>query len=354
MKKVHVNASKSYDITVGRNLLPRLGTFLQPVKSACRVAVITDDRVNALYGNTVLTSLKEQGYAPSLYAFPHGEHAKQLETYGNILEFLAAERITRGDMILALGGGVPGDIAGFAAATYLRGIPVVQVPTTFLAAVDSSVGGKTGVNLAAGKNLAGAFWQPSAVFCDCDTFKTLPAETLADGIAESVKYGCILDRALFEKFEAGVTESDYETIVERCVSIKRDVVQEDERDTGRRQLLNFGHTVGHGIEKNANYEISHGHAVAIGMVIAAGIAEKLHLAEEPCRERIAATLQKYGLPTATDFSAEVLAEAALSDKKRNGRMLTFILPKKIGECILREVPAEDLTRLIRLGLEAMS
>lgn len=351
MKKVHVNASGSYDITIGRGLLPHLGSLLKPVKSNCRAAVITDDNVNNLYGNTVIASLEEAGYRPAVYAFPQGEHAKHLGTYTNILEFLAEEHITRGDMILALGGGVPGDIGGFAAATYLRGIPVVQVPTTLLAAVDSSVGGKTGVNLSAGKNLAGAFWQPSAVICDCDTFKSLPAETLADGISESIKYGCILDQTLFEKFEAGVTESDHEAVVERCVSIKRDVVQQDERDTGLRQLLNFGHTVGHGIEKNADYGISHGHAVAIGMVIAAGIAEKLGFAQEPCRERIIKTLQKYNLPTKTSYSAEALAKAALSDKKRDGGTLTLILPKRIGDCTLYKTKTDHIVGLIELGLE---
>lgn len=351
MKNVHVNASGSYDITIGSGLLPQLGALLKPVKSDCRVAVITDDTVNGFYGDAVTASLEREGYRPAVYVFPNGEHAKNLGTYTDILEFLAAEHFTRGDMILALGGGVPGDIGGFAAATYLRGVPVIQAPTTFLAAVDSSVGGKTGVNLSAGKNLAGAFWQPSAVFCDCDTFKTLPAETLADGISESIKYGCILDRGLFEKFEAGVTAADYEEVVERCVSIKRDVVEKDERDTGLRQLLNFGHTVGHGIEKNAEYEISHGHAVAVGMVIAAGIAEKLGFAQESCRERIVRTLQKYGLPTKTVYSAEALAKAALSDKKRNGSALTLILPRRIGECALYKTKADDVEKLIALGLE---
>ena len=187
--------------------------------------------------------------------------------------------------------------------------------------------------------------------CIRDRFKTLPAETLADGISESIKYGCILDRGLFEKFEAGVTAADYEEVVERCVSIKRDVVEKDERDTGLRQLLNFGHTVGHGIEKNAEYEISHGHAVAVGMVIAAGIAEKLGFAQEPCRERIVRTLQKYGLPTKTEYSAEALAKAALSDKKRNGSALTLILPRRLGECALYKTKADDVVKLIALGLE---
>ena len=253
--------------------------------------------------------------------------------------------ITRSDALVALGGGVCGDMAGFAASCYLRGIKFIQIPTTFLAAIDSSVGGKTAVNLDCGKNLMGAFYQPSLVICDIDTFKTLPDEVFADGIAEAVKYGVIFDKALFESVSRDKSLWNLTETVKRCVEIKADIVNADERDTGIRQLLNFGHTIGHAVEKNSDYEITHGHAVSIGMVIVAGFVDN-SIADE-----IAGVCIKHNLPVWCRYSAEQLFAVALSDKKRTGDYITLVVPEKIGKCVLKKIPASELAGCIEKGIE---
>ena len=243
-------------------------------------------------------------------------------------------------------------MAGFAAAVYLRGIRYVQLPTTLLAAVDSSVGGKTAVDLTAGKNLAGAFCQPAAVICDTDCLKTLPPDVFADGAAEAVKTGVLSDEALFALFEDGTLTADPGEVIARCVAYKAGVVERDEKEQGERKLLNLGHTVGHAIEKCSGYVIPRGHAVAAGLAVIARAAEALGWTEESLAARITACLSKNGLPTGTDYSAEALAEAALSDKKRAGGDITLVVPRKIGHCELRKVPVADLLPIIRAGLEA--
>ncbi len=342
MRTVHVRASREYDIVIGSNI-----TIPEASQRGRKLALISDDRVWELYGEKTGAKLRDCGYQVVCYTFPQGEASKNIMELSKILEFLAAEHLTRTDMIAALGGGVTGDMAGFAAAIYLRGIEFMQLPTTLLAAVDSSVGGKTAIDLEAGKNLAGAFWQPSGVYCDCDTFQTLAPEIWADGMAEAIKYGMILDRALFESFERGFTEKEYPDMIAACVGVKRDVVEEDERDTGRRQLLNFGHTLGHGVEKCSEYKVSHGHAVAIGMVLAAKLAEKIGFAEEPCSARLEALLLKNNLPIWTDIPIEALVNAAAVDKKRKGNRLTLILPKKIGDCRLYDINIDELEDLLK-------
>ncbi len=342
MKTVRVKASREYDIIIGSNIeLPKASS------PGRRLALISDDRVWELYGKETEAKLKNCGYQAISYTFPHGEASKNIAELSRILEFLAAEKLTRTDMIAALGGGVTGDMAGFAAAVYLRGIEFIQLPTTLLAAVDSSVGGKTAIDLKAGKNLAGAFWQPSGVYCDCNTFKTLEPEIWADGMAEAIKYGMILDRKLFERFEKGFSEAEYPDMIAACVGIKRDIVEEDEKDTGKRQLLNFGHTLGHGIEKCSGYRVSHGRAVAIGMVLAAKLAEKIGFAEEACSKRLEALLLKNNLPVSTNIPVEELVKAAAVDKKRKGDRITLILPKRIGDCRLYDINIEELEDLLQ-------
>jgi len=301
------------------------------VKKPCRVMLVSDDIVYALYGGTVKQSYENAGFAVHSFVFPNGERAKNMDTLAELLEAMAGEGITRADLVVALGGGVTGDLAGFAAAAYLRGVPYVQIPTTFLAAIDSSVGGKTGVNLAAGKNLAGAFHQPIAVFCDPDVFATLPPEVFRDGLCEAVKYGCIADRALFDTL-AGDIDQELENIVATCVDIKRVLVEKDEFDKGERQLLNFGHTPGHAIEKQSGYKISHGHAVGMGMVIMGGAFAG----------QIQALLQSHGIDTRCPYSAKELAEAALSDKKRSGGKISLVRLKTIGEAYLHEINVTEL------------
>jgi 3-dehydroquinate synthase len=350
LKTVKVNASKSYDILIGRNILKNTGKLTAEVKTPCKAAVICDDIVDSLYSECVVDSLKESGFDVIKFVFPNSEISKTTSTFINILEFLAENNLTRSDLVVALGGGVTGDIAGFAASAYLRGIDFIQIPTTFLAAVDSSVGGKTGVNLNAGKNLAGAFHQPIRVICDCDTFKTLSPKIVSDGAAEVIKYGIICDRGLLEILKNENLEENFEKIVERCVKIKSDIVHDDEFDKGRRQLLNFGHTVGHAIEKCSNYEITHGDAVAAGMSIISAAADKMNFSEESCLEILSALLKKFNLPEATSFSAEMLAEAALSDKKRSGSKITLVMPKSAGDCVLQTYPTDELEKIFALGI----
>ncbi|MDO4265414.1 MAG: 3-dehydroquinate synthase [Eubacteriales bacterium] len=354
MRTVKVDAGKSYEVLIGNGLLPDTGALVKKaVPGAKKAAVITDDIVNDLYEKTVSASLSSAGFEVCSFVFPNGEASKNAATYINMLNFLAENRLTRTDVVIALGGGVTGDMAGFAAATYLRGIRFVQIPTTLLAAVDSSVGGKTGMDLPAGKNLAGAFWQPSLVICDCKTLDTLTPEIFADGVAESVKYGILASRPLFELFERGDVRERLPEMIEECVSIKRDVVMEDEFDNGKRQLLNLGHTIGHAIEKKSEFGITHGHAVAIGTVIAANIAVSLGILAAEDAERIRMTLSRQSLPTDTDYDPKELAQIALSDKKRRGDTITLILPEQIGSCRLYKVPVSELCGLTERGIRRM-
>ncbi|MBR5519640.1 MAG: 3-dehydroquinate synthase [Clostridia bacterium] len=342
LQTVEVAAAKPYRVEIGRGVLKTCGESIRRVTKAKRIAVITDTTVEALYAPTVCESLAQAGFTVSKFAFAPGETHKTLETIGEILDFLTKNGLTRSDCIVALGGGIVGDVAGFAASIYLRGISVIQLPTTFLAAIDSSVGGKTGVNLPAGKNLAGAFWQPSYVLCDCGCFATLPQERFLDGVAEAVKYGVIADDALFAKLEAGALETDLEAICARCVQIKSEFVAADEFDRGLRQILNLGHTLGHAVEKCSDYAVTHGHAVAIGMVAAAKTAARLGLCAEEVGDRIYDLLTRLGLPTSTEIPVATLAAVMRGDKKAAGDAITLVLPAKIGECVLHPVPLSSL------------
>ena len=351
MNRVTVKTGRPYDVLIGRGILSVSGQLLREIFSPCTAVVLTDDRVDRLYGDIVCCALEKAGFRPLRYIFPNGEAAKSLSTFGAVLEFLAENHVTRSDLLVALGGGVPGDLGGFCAASYLRGIRFVQIPTTFLAAVDSSVGGKTAVNLAAGKNLAGAFWQPSLVLCDCDTFSTLPAEVFADGASETIKYGMIADRALFASLETdGFTARLTETVA-RCVRMKSEIVAKDEFDTGARQLLNFGHTVGHAIEKESAFSISHGHAVAMGMMAVTRAAERHGLCQTPCAAPLKALLQKSGLPTASPYGIDTLLPIMAADKKRMGQTITLVVPEALGRCVLYPVRMETLRAFLACGFE---
>lgn len=349
MKTVKVNASTAYDIIIGENLLDALGEYAKSAVGACRVCIVTDDTVNALYADRAERSLADSGFGVIKFVIPHGEASKNTANLVSLVEFLAENRLTRTDCIIALGGGVVGDLAGFAAGIYLRGIRFIQVPTTLLAAVDSSVGGKTAVDLVAGKNLAGVFHQPSLVLCDHKTLDTLPREIFADGCAEVIKYGVINDRALFDKLKGGI-KNQIEDIIAECVTHKADIVEADEFDNGCRQLLNLGHTVGHAIELCSNLEISHGSAVAIGMVIVTRIAVKLGICPKEHLDELIALLREESLPTACSFSAEELAEVASADKKRSGASLNVILPYGIGNCKAMKIPVDELCEFIKKGL----
>lgn len=350
MKTVEVDAAVRYNIVIDKGILPKSGSMIKEVTSAERVAVITDDTVDKLYSDVVMKSLSDAGFETFKFVFPHGEKSKNISTFSSILEFLAESGLTRTDALVALGGGVVGDVAGFAAASYLRGIDFIQIPTTLLACVDSSVGGKTAIDLKAGKNLAGAFYQPKLVIADFETLSTLTDGIFADGMAEVIKYGVIFDKAFFEFLRDNEAKDNLEYVITRCVELKRDIVNADEKEKGVRALLNFGHTVGHAIEKCSGYKIPHGSAVAVGMVIISRAAYKCSFCDENCTDIIASLNKKYSLPVSTDFSASELSSAAMADKKRAGDKIKLIIPEALGNCVIKSVPTSELEKIIGEGL----
>ena len=349
MRTVHIDASTRYDVLIGAGLIDRAGALTAGAVKPCKCAIVADDTVDALYGARVLDSFKAAGFDAVKTSFPAGEGSKHIGTLSDILEFMAECRLTRTDLVVALGGGVTGDMAGFAAAVYARGIRFVQIPTTLLAAVDSSVGGKTAIDLRAGKNLAGAFHQPSLVITDTDVIRALPAEQLACGAAEVIKYGVLYDEKLFARLENGDWHADTDAVIERCVRWKRDVVAEDEFDTGSRAFLNLGHTFGHAIEACSNLSVTHGQGVAVGMLMAAMSAG----CPDAMVQRLAACIRANGLSTHCPYPAEALAEAALTDKKRAGDSITLVLPERIGKCCLKKIPVSELKGYFERALARM-
>ena len=344
MKTITVEASKKYDIKIGKGLLCTIGAEAAALGKASRVCIVSETTVWPMYGETVQKSLESSGFSVNSFVFPAGEESKCGAVYLELLNHLAIQQLTRSDLIVALGGGVVGDLAGFAAASFLRGIRFIQVPTTLLAAVDSSVGGKTAIDLPAGKNLAGAFCQPSLVLCDIDTLNTLQEDIFRDGCAEVIKYGVLYDADLFATLEQDGLSFDRETVIARCVELKRQVVMEDEFDTGSRMKLNLGHTIGHGIEARSNFGLSHGKSVAIGMAIVSRASRC------PDAMRIIACIKKFGLPTATDYPCEDIYAYTLSDKKRSGGTVNLIIPRRIGRCDIVPTPVSDLKTFIEEGL----
>lgn len=349
MKTVHIDASRSYDVRIGRGLLDDCGRQIAERVRCASTAVVADDTVYALYGERVCASLEAAGVRTVCYVFPHGEKSKNLLEYAKILNFLAENRVTRADALIALGGGVTGDLGGFAAATYLRGIPFVQLPTTLLAAVDSSVGGKTAVDLPAGKNLAGAFYQPELVLCDLDTLDSLPREIFLDGCAEVIKYAVLGSRELFALLADIPSGKGLEEVTARCVEMKRDFVQSDELDRGARQMLNLGHTFGHAVEASSRFTLSHGKSVAIGMTMILRAACSRGLCSAETRDAVIALLQRYGLPTECPYPADMLLGALSADKKIFGTRLNLVVPTDIGACRLLPVGVDELSGWLRDG-----
>lgn len=343
MQTVHVATGKPYDIYIERGIITRVGEYAKALSTARRVTVVSDTNVAPLYQWRVLNALQQAGFETTTHIFQAGEQSKHLGTIAEIYDTLADFHMTRKDLIVALGGGVTGDMAGFAAASYLRGIDFIQIPTSLLAQVDSSVGGKTGVDLPQGKNLVGAFHQPIAVLIDPDTLDTLPDMFIADGMAEVIKYGCIKDAAFFEKLEAGDALEHIEEVITTCVSIKRDVVSRDEREAGERMLLNFGHTLGHAIEKLYGFTgITHGMAVAIGMVLIARAGEARGVTEAGTAERIIRLCEQYKLPTSDKATLADMAREARGDKKTAGEDINLVLLRKIGDSFTQKVPLDEL------------
>lgn len=350
MNIVTVKATRNYDVIIGSGLHAQLGSYASKLVGACKVAIISDSNVWPLYGEKTANCLQEHGFSVCNFVFPAGEESKNGNTYLSILNFLAEHQLTRSDLLIALGGGVVGDITGFAAATYLRGISYIQIPTTLLSMVDSSVGGKTAIDLPTGKNLAGAFYQPCLVLCDILALDTLPISTFRDGCAEVIKYAILYDPELFYHLSEHRLAFDREFVISRCVSLKRDVVADDEYDRGARQRLNLGHTIGHGVEASSNFTISHGQAVAIGMATISRSAAKLGICTYDVQNKVIQILDAFGLPTKATVTGETLFKCALSDKKRSGDSVNLIIPERIGFCRIQKTPIGELMSVIKAGL----
>ena len=344
---IFINASTSYQVLVGAGLLREAGRLITAaVPKAHAAMLVSDDNVFPLYGDALKAALADTGLEIREFVFPHGERNKTLATWGRLLECMSSSRMTRSDFVIALGGGIVGDLAGFAAASYQRGIRFVQIPTTLLADVDASVGGKTAVDLESGKNQVGAFHQPALVICDTDTLETLPKEEFSCGAAEVIKTAILRSPKLFERVAGGtIAQED----ISECISIKRDFVINDEFDTGIRMQLNLGHTIGHAIEACSRYTILHGQAVAIGTAVITRAAVKRRICAPETLDKVLAALRSYDLPTETVFNAEELYAASLLDKKAGGGTLRIIVPERIGCCRVETIRQEELLGWIRDG-----
>jgi len=350
MECIEVRTKDPYKVYVGRGILSSCIEALD--LSPLSVALVSDSRVYSLYGEQVREAFQKKGHRVVAIPFPEGEASKNLSTLSDLLEGFAEAQLTRSDLVVALGGGVTGDLAGFASAVYLRGIPFVQIPTSLLAMVDASVGGKTAVDLKAGKNLAGSFHQPKAVFCDSAFLDSLSPERFREGAAESLKCGAIFEEALFEQMEAGgLFNEDRDGIIARCIRHKAEVVERDEFDRGDRQLLNFGHTPAHAIEKLSEFRIPHGEAVAMGMALMTRAAEKRGLCPTGSALRMEKALKTLGLPVQCPYTAKDMASIALSDKKRTGKSIKLVIPERIGHCVLHTLPVTEMEEFFQDGLE---
>ncbi|MCL1949857.1 MAG: 3-dehydroquinate synthase [Turicibacter sp.] len=349
MITINVPVNKPYDVKIGTGILPAIGMKIRELlPQTQKVAIITDENVACHYLEAMNAYLREAGFEVLEYVIPPGEASKSSENYVKLQSFLAANQLTGTDAIIAFGGGVVGDLAGFVAATYLRGTPYVQVPTSLLAMVDSSVGGKTAIDLPEGKNLVGAFYQPALVLCDIKLLETLPQEVYHDGFAEIIKYGMLDNPKLLEDLAKDTL--DLEEIVATCVTMKKDIVVEDEFDKGLRKLLNFGHTTGHAIEQLSHYEISHGQGVAIGMAMDTQAAVNMRLCPKEALDVLLSLLEKFQLPHRTPYTAQEIYDASLMDKKREGGTISMIIPSVTGKCHLDKFSLEALFQWIEKGV----
>lgn len=348
MKTFAISTERPYDIILERGGLKNLAAYIEErFPSPRKICVITDSNVSELYGDQVLSILEKGFFDAFKITFPAGEHSKNLTTYTNILEALSEEPVSRADLILALGGGVVGDVAGFVAGTYMRGLNYVYVPTTLLAMLDASLGGKTGVNLNGGKNLTGLFWQPSLVVTDPDLLETLPESHLMDGLVEALKSAVVSDSSLVNQ----VVDRNYDYIIERSLSIKKTLVEVDEKDEGLRQLLYFGHTLGHGIEKLSAYNLSHGASVAKGMVGEAKASFAMGYTGMDISKELAAVLEGMGYDTSLPYDSKELYRHSLVDKKIREGSINLIIPNVIGKCSTKRVSLLELEKFVRAAVD---
>ena len=344
VRKITVSGQNGYEILIEKGIISSCGKHIKGVTNASRVLIISDSNVYPLYGNLVLGSLQEAGFKVFSHIFPAGEPNKTMDTVSGMIEAMANAELSRNDLVVALGGGVTGDMAGFASAIYLRGINFVQIPTTLLSQVDSSVGGKTGCDLSFGKNLVGAFHNPSLVLIDPDTIDTLPERYKKDGIGEVIKYAFIKSEQLFGMLSSADNFEDIlEEVIYHCVDIKRAVVENDFTEKGERMLLNFGHTLAHATEKYESFKgLAHGEAVGVGMLFITRASEKLGYTEKGTADKIEMLLNKYGLPTKVDADINDLTDIMLYDKKRRGDSINLVLAKKVGESFVQPIPTLEL------------
>lgn len=344
MRKIHVNLKKnSYDILIGAGLLNNCGELIKQAVNPCKAFIITDTNVAPIYLEKVENALQSAGFTTAAHVFPAGEKNKTIDAVVNMVEDMANEQLCRTDCVVALGGGVVGDMAGFASAIYMRGIDFVQLSTSLLSDIDSSVGGKTGCDLENGKNLVGAFHQPKAVIIDTDTLSTLPEHFKSDGMGEMIKYGVFRSKSLFDAIIDSPETAICEQNIFECVDIKREVVENDEFEHGERKLLNLGHTLGHAIEKYYDFEkYSHGEAITIGMVMMAKAAEKNGLCVSGIAEKIIDCAHKFNLPTCCDADIDELLKIVVSDKKRRGGKIDIILPKTVGDAFIYTIDVDKL------------
>ncbi len=351
MRKITVSGENGYEILIEGGILGSCGEYIRKVTSAKKALIISDTNVFPLYGEKVKGSLEASGFEVFSYTFTAGEEHKNLDTVSDMIRALCEAQLTRTDIVVALGGGVTGDMAGFASAIYLRGINFVQLPTTLLSQVDSSVGGKTGCDLSFGKNLVGAFHNPLLVLIDPETLDTLPNRYKNDGMGEIIKCGCIRSASLFEKLEGCESFEDIKVdAIYECVDIKRVVVENDFTEKGERMLLNFGHTLAHAIEKHYGFTgIAHGEAVGVGMVAITKASERAGYTEAGSSDRIEKLLEKFGLPTSCDVETAKLTEIMLHDKKRRGNTLNLVLLKNIGDSFTKGYPTAELTAFFAEG-----
>ena len=347
---------RSYPILIESGLLPKIGKYLAEKKIANRFCIISDSNVAQLYGDTLTQSLSDNNIESELVTFKAGEHSKNLTTFSDLLRFLAQNKFDRKDGIIALGGGVAGDLAGYVAASYMRSIPYIQIPTTLLSQVDSSVGGKTGVDIPEGKNLVGAFYQPKSVYIDTDVLQTLPQNEFIGGMAEVIKYGVIWNAKFFHYLQEKaqkVLQLESEVIayiIHTCCKIKAEVVAKDEQESNIRRILNYGHTIGHAIEAESDFRIIHGEAVAMGMAAVARIAVQHDILDTAAKDEIIALIRQYGLPTEIpqDLNITRIKQYLLSDKKVEAGRVIYVVPQKIGEVkITADIEEKFVDKVLR-------
>ena len=346
MTVIPIGKDKDYNVYIGNDLIEKIGSLSLDVARGKKAALVCDSNVLELYADKIKKVLTSSGYDVYIFSFPAGEKSKNLETYTDILTFLSNNSFSRSDTVFALGGGVTGDMAGFAASTYMRGIKFVNIATTLLSMVDSSVGGKTGVDLPTGKNLVGTFYRPSAVFCPLETLNTLSEDIFNDGMAEVIKYGIIGNEILSFCEDKKTIKDNIEDIISKCVSIKNNVVSVDENESGPRRILNFGHTLAHSVEKLSDYNISHGKAVGFGIAAITRASVKKGLCESSFYKRIEKILAEYNLPLYTEFTPDQIYKASLSDKKFSGDEITVLMTRGEGQILFNKVDKKTLYDII--------